>query len=135
MYIAECVSEFFLIGEYLAKLQARVWLSHALCVPANTQLKDQESARDNHVFASNLAPPWEYVKPGCELSSVQILQNVDNEKTFNLNGVKFTPLALHYNVHKVQVSVAEWLARLTLWCCHNDRSHCESSPVHLMNVH
>ena len=24
---------FFLIGEYLAKLQARAWLSHALCAP------------------------------------------------------------------------------------------------------
>jgi len=32
------------IGEYLAKLEARAWLSHALCeLAANTQLKDKES--------------------------------------------------------------------------------------------
>jgi len=32
------------IGEYLAKLEARAWLSHALCaLVANTQLKDKES--------------------------------------------------------------------------------------------
>jgi len=38
------------IGEYLAKLQARAWLSHALCAPgpsANVLLKDEESGRDN----------------------------------------------------------------------------------------
>ena len=33
-FIAECESEiFFLIDEYLAKLQARTWLSHVLCMP------------------------------------------------------------------------------------------------------
>jgi len=42
------VSEFF-VGEYLAKLQARVCLSQALAGLANTLLKDEESARDNHV--------------------------------------------------------------------------------------
>ena len=32
------------IGEYLAKLEARAWLSHALCeLASNTQLKDKES--------------------------------------------------------------------------------------------
>ena len=31
------------IGEYLAELQARAWLSHALCAPDNTLLKDEES--------------------------------------------------------------------------------------------
>jgi len=47
------VSEkFFLIGEYLAKLQTRAWLSHALARLANRLLKDEESARDNYVFAS-----------------------------------------------------------------------------------
>jgi len=42
----------FLIGEYLAKLQARAWLSCALCAPDQHTAKDEESARDNHVLAS-----------------------------------------------------------------------------------
>ena len=47
----------FLISEYLAKLQGRAWLSHALHFArlANTLLKDDESERDNHVFADNFA--------------------------------------------------------------------------------
>jgi len=32
------------IGEHLAKLQARTWLSHAFAHLANTLLKDEESA-------------------------------------------------------------------------------------------
>jgi len=47
---AECVSGFFLIGKYLAKLQACNFARLA-----NTLLKDEESARDNHVFACNFA--------------------------------------------------------------------------------
>jgi len=43
------------IGEYLAKLQARAWLSRALVRLANILLKDEESARDNHVLACNFA--------------------------------------------------------------------------------
>jgi len=39
----------FFAGEYLAKLQARVCLSQALAGLANTLLKDEESALDNHV--------------------------------------------------------------------------------------
>jgi len=39
-FIAECVSEKnFNIGEYLAKLQARACLSHALCVPGQHTAK------------------------------------------------------------------------------------------------
>ena len=38
-FTAECVSEFFLIGEYLAKLQARAWLSYALCAPGQHTAK------------------------------------------------------------------------------------------------
>jgi len=50
------MSGFFLkLSAYLAKLQARAWLSHALCAPAKTQLKDEESARNNHVFGCNFA--------------------------------------------------------------------------------
>jgi len=50
------VSEWILlIGEYLAKLQVRPWLSRALCAPGQHTAKDEESARDNHVFASNFA--------------------------------------------------------------------------------
>ena len=48
LLIAESVSEFFLIGECLAKLQARARL-------ANTLLNDGESARDNHVLACDFA--------------------------------------------------------------------------------
>jgi len=40
----------FKIGEYLAKLQARAWLSHVLCAVANTLLKDEESTQDSHVL-------------------------------------------------------------------------------------
>jgi len=45
----------FKISEHLAKLQGGAWLSHALCVPASTQLNDEGSARYNHVFACNFA--------------------------------------------------------------------------------
>jgi len=38
----------FKIGEYLAKLQARMWLSHAL-------LEDEESARGSHLLARYFA--------------------------------------------------------------------------------
>jgi len=39
----------------LAKLQARAWLSDALCAPDQHTAKDEESARDNHVLAGNFA--------------------------------------------------------------------------------
>ena len=35
--------------------QERAWLSHALCTPGQHTAKDEESARDNHVFACNFA--------------------------------------------------------------------------------
>jgi len=39
-FIVECVSEkIFNIGEYLAKLQARACLSHALCAPGQHTAK------------------------------------------------------------------------------------------------
>ena len=34
-FIAKCVSEFFKIDEYLAKLPVRAWLSHAPCTPGH----------------------------------------------------------------------------------------------------
>ena len=43
------------ISAYLAKLQARTWLSRALVRLANTLLKDGESARNDHVLACNFA--------------------------------------------------------------------------------
>jgi len=43
------------IDEYLAKLQARAWLSHALVHLATTLLKDEQSARGNQVLACNFA--------------------------------------------------------------------------------
>jgi len=55
MFIAKSVSEKIKIGEYLAKLQARAWLSHALCAPGHILLTDEESARYNHVLACNFA--------------------------------------------------------------------------------
>jgi len=45
----------FTMGEYLAKLQARTWLSRALCALDQHTAKDEESARDNHVLACNFA--------------------------------------------------------------------------------
>jgi len=45
------VSEFFLIGEYLAK----AWLSRALFAPGQHTAKNEESARNNHVLACNFA--------------------------------------------------------------------------------
>jgi len=45
----------FLIDEYLATLQARAWLSRALCAPGQHTAKDEESTRDDHVFAYNFA--------------------------------------------------------------------------------
>jgi len=39
----------------LAKLQARAWLSHALCGPGQHSAKDEETARDNHILACNSA--------------------------------------------------------------------------------
>ena len=47
------LSEKKLIGEYLAKLQARMWLSRALVRLANTLLKDRD-----HVLACNFAKYW-----------------------------------------------------------------------------
>ena len=43
------------IGEYLAKLQAKTWLSRALCAPGQLTAKHEESARDNHVFGCKFA--------------------------------------------------------------------------------
>jgi len=45
----------FLMDEYLAKLQARTDCLVHFARLANTLLKDRESARDNHVLASNFA--------------------------------------------------------------------------------
>jgi len=47
--------KFFLMDEYLAKLQARTDCLVHFARLANTLLKDRESARDNHVLASNFA--------------------------------------------------------------------------------
>jgi len=38
------------------------------------------------------------VKPGCELSNVQIVQTLTTEKTLYLNCVKFTGLVHHYSL-------------------------------------
>ena len=55
-FIAGSASEkMFKIGEYLAKLQARTWLSHALCAPGQHTAKNEESARDNNVLSCNFA--------------------------------------------------------------------------------
>jgi len=49
------VKKTFKIGEYLAKLQARTWFLVHFVSLANTLLKDEKSARDNHVLACNFA--------------------------------------------------------------------------------
>jgi len=46
---------FFEIGEYLANLQARAWLSHALCAPGQHTVKRRRKCTSYHVFASNFA--------------------------------------------------------------------------------
>jgi len=45
------VSENFLIGEYLTNLQARARLHVHFAYLANTLLKDEKRARDNHVLS------------------------------------------------------------------------------------
>ena len=41
--------KFFQIGEYLAKLQARAWLSHALCAPGqHTAERRRKCTRQSH---------------------------------------------------------------------------------------
>ena len=44
------MSEFFLIGEYLAKLQARAWLSHALCAPGQHTAKIRRNLHETITF-------------------------------------------------------------------------------------
>ena len=39
LLLSLCVKKKFKIGEYLAKLQAREWLSHALCTPGQHTAK------------------------------------------------------------------------------------------------
>ena len=43
----------FIIGEYVAKLQARMWLSQHFVRLINTLLKEGKSARDNHAVCVN----------------------------------------------------------------------------------
>ena len=50
-----CEWKMFKIGEYLAKLQARTWLSWALSLSFSSVLAECASARDNHVLACNFA--------------------------------------------------------------------------------
>ena len=53
--IAECVSDFFKsVNVWQSYKQERGFLMHFARL-ANTLLKDEESARDNHVFACNFA--------------------------------------------------------------------------------
>ena len=50
-FIAEFVSEQnFKIGEYLAKLQARAWLSHALCAPSQRTAKRRKKVHETITF-------------------------------------------------------------------------------------
>ena len=48
---------YFLIGEYLAKLQARVWLSHALCAPGqHTANRRRKCTRQSVTFLLVMLP-------------------------------------------------------------------------------
>jgi len=67
------VKKLFKIDEYLAKLQARAWLSHALVRLANTLLKDEESAQDIHVLACNFARYSPIEKKSLRLSNKPFL--------------------------------------------------------------
>jgi len=55
-FIVESVSEKkILIGKYLAMLQARTWLSHALCVPGQcTANRQRNLGIFNNDFTANL---------------------------------------------------------------------------------
>jgi len=55
MFIAESVSEKNKIGEYLAKLQSKTWLSRALSTSFSIVLAGAYSAWDNHSLARNFA--------------------------------------------------------------------------------
>ena len=48
------VKKIFKIGEYLAKLQARTWLSHALCVPGDALLNIHETTMFLFVTLPNI---------------------------------------------------------------------------------
>ena len=50
------------INEYLAKLQTRAWLSHALVRLAKTLLKDDEIARDITFFLVTLPNIYRFKK-------------------------------------------------------------------------
>jgi len=55
-FIAESVSEkIFKIGQYLAMLQATMWLFHALSPSFSSMLAKRTSARDIHILACNFA--------------------------------------------------------------------------------
>ena len=59
MFIAEYVSEKnFKIGDYLAKLQAKAWLSHALCAPG--QHTDKGRRKYTRQSRSCLSLPTSY---------------------------------------------------------------------------
>ena len=62
IYCWVCVEKNFKISEYLAKLQARMWMSRALVRLANILLKDGESAWNNHIVACNIAKYWPILK-------------------------------------------------------------------------
>jgi len=85
------VSKFFVIGEYLPKLQVRAWLSHAL----STLIKDEGSARDNHFLACNFAQYLAVCVEFCyNYFSIYIDQNVLTKKS----SLEVAPATLAINV-------------------------------------
>jgi len=57
----------------LQQLQARAWLSYALYSPGQHTAKNEESARDNHVFACTLPNIHRFKKVTDRLSNKPFL--------------------------------------------------------------
>ena len=55
VYCWVCLWFFLQIGEYMAKLQARTWLSRALCAPGQHTAKSKKVQDTIHLFARNYA--------------------------------------------------------------------------------
>ena len=75
MFVAESASEIFLIGEYMAKLQVRAWLSHAICMPGqHTAKRRRKCTRQsrNHVLACNFANIYRYKNVSLTNSAINL---------------------------------------------------------------
>ena len=106
-FIAECVSEYIFfkfVNIWQSCMQKRDCLVHFACL-ANALLKDEESARDNHVFA-------------CNLKFFQIFTDLKKSFTFGLSNKPFLIWLLTTPTHfKYAVTL---LCNLSLMACFAD---------------